>query len=84
MNLIDKSTDTTELADAIKLENPFQADKVKEIWMWIRKDLFKPEIIIYESTVTFKNGNTEDKQIIKTNSFVELAKLTDEFINTLK
>ena len=31
MNLIDKSTGAGELTDAIKLENPFQADKVKEI-----------------------------------------------------
>lgn len=84
MNLIDKSTGAEELADAIKLENPFQADKVKEIWMWIRKDTFNPKVITFESWVTFKNGGTEGKQTIKANSFVELAKLTDEFINTLK
>lgn len=84
MNLIDKSTGAGELTDAIKLENPFQADKVKEIRMRIRKDTFNPKVIIFESWVTFKNGGTEGKQTIKANSFIELAKLTDEFINTLK
>lgn len=65
------------------LNNPFATDKVENIWIHMRKNLFSEEFI-FTGSVEFTNGRTKGKQEFEGADIMDVVKQIYSFLEELK
>lgn len=65
------------------LKNPFAFDKVENIWIHMRKDLFG-ERFRFTGSVEFTNGRTKGKQGFEGADIMDVVKQIYAFLEQLK
>lgn len=65
------------------LNNPFATDKVSNIWIHMRKDLFR-ETFRFTGSVEFYNGRTKGEQTFEGTDIMDVVKQIYAFLEQLK
>lgn len=65
-------------------KNPFQKGSIEKVWINIRRKNYSPGgDIVFEASISFKNGDTKGEQDIKGETFSDLIGKINAFIKSL-